>query len=122
MYSETTGSSDTVQVTARLHGRENTVIVRRDNVDMLPVGAGAGLGAGACMTGGLISGLASLVFVPCAFVGGPVSWAACAAAPLAGWWFFSHKMPDVVRVELGEPPRVSALPASEPSSEVAASN
>jgi MYXO-CTERM domain-containing protein len=101
-YSETTGSSDTVQVTARLHGREKTVSVQRTDVDMAPIGAGAGIGAATCGTGLAVTLVSAFVFLPCAFVTGAASWGALAAAPAASWLFFSHKMPDTVTVDLGD--------------------
>lgn len=69
IYSETTGSSDT-QVSARLHGREKTVNVQRTNVDMAPIGAGAGIGAATCGTGLAVTVVAGFIFLPCALVTG----------------------------------------------------
>lgn len=107
-YNETTGSSDSVQVTARLNGREKTVTVQRSDVDMAPIGAGAGIGAATCGTGFAVTLVTAFVFLPCAAVTGAASWGALAAAPAVSWLFFSYKMPDVVKVDLGEPPRVAA--------------
>lgn len=102
VYRETTGSSDSVQVTARLHGREKSVNVQRTDVDMAPIGAGAGIGAATCGTGLAVTVVAGFIFLPCAAVTSAASWAALAAAPAASWWFFSHKAPDVVNVDLGD--------------------
>ena len=99
-HSETTGLSDTVQVTARLQGKEKTVNVQRNDVDMAPIGAGAGIGAATRGTGLAVTLVSAFVFLPCAFVTGAASWGALAAAPAASWLFFSHKMPDVVKVDL----------------------
>ena len=46
-YTETTGAQDSVQVTARLKGRERTVSVERNHIDAAPIGVGAAVGAGA---------------------------------------------------------------------------
>lgn len=107
-YHETTGTSGPVRVTAKLHGRENTVTVQRGDVDLAPIGAGAGAGAAACGTGLAITAVASFVFLPCAMVTGAASWGALVAAPAASWWFFSHKMPDVVKVDLDVAPTLAA--------------
>ena len=102
-YQETTGTSDAVRVTAKLHGKEKTITVPRDNIDMGPIGAGAGVGAGACMAGLGVSVVAALVFLPCAFVTAPLSWVALGVGPGAGWWY-SHKMPDSVKVDFDDEP------------------
>lgn len=101
-YMETTGGSDSVQVTAKLHGREKSVNVQRSDVDMAPIGAGAGIGAATCGTGLAVTLVTAFVFLPCAAVTGAASWGALAAAPAVSWFFFSHKMPDVVKVDLGD--------------------
>lgn len=111
-YHETTGTSDSVKVTARLPGREKTVAVQRSDVDVAPIGAGAGAGVAACGTGLAVTVVVGLIFLPCAMVTGAASWGALAAAPVASWFFYSHKMPDVVRVELDDVPAAPAAPVA----------
>jgi subtilisin family serine protease len=116
-YNETTGSSESVQVTAKLNGREKTVIVQKSEVDFAPIGAGAGVGAATCGTGLAVTFVTALVFLPCAAVTGAASWGALAAAPAVSWFFFSHKMPDVVTVDLGGPPSAVAEVRASPLAE-----
>lgn len=97
-----------------MNGREKTVMVQRTDVDMAPIGAGAGIGAAACGTGLAVTLVSAFIFLPCAAVTGAASWGALAAAPAVSWFFYSHKMPDVVKVDLGEPPSVVAE-ADDPS-------
>lgn len=107
-YHETTGLEDNVSITARLHGRESTVQLRRSDVDMVPVGVGTAVGAGGCMAGLAVSVVLALIAPPCAMVTGAASWGLLGSGPLAGWVWFGHKLPDVVRVELeGAAPAVA---------------
>ena len=114
-FQETTGMAETVQVTARHLGREKTIHVSKGDVDIAPIGAGAGIGAAACGAGLGVTVIAAFVFLPCAIVTGAASWASLAAAPAAGWFFFGHKLPDTVRVDLGDAPAVADVtrPAGE---------
>jgi hypothetical protein len=115
-YSETTGSPDAVKVTAKLHGKEKTVMVPRENVDMGAVGAGAAAGVGGCLASNLVLAGASLVFFPCAFAF-PVSWALLGAGPGYGW-YYGHKMPDNVRIDFDG--GAVAMKGDEPDSRAAA--
>ncbi len=115
-YQETTGTSDAVKVTAKLHGKEKTVMVPRDSVDMAPIGVGAGAGAGACLAGLGVTAVVSFIFLPCGLVTGALSWGALGAGPGIGWWF-SHKMPDTVHVDLDTGPPAVADATREPDAE-----
>lgn len=108
-YHETTGLEDTVSISAKLHGKEKTVKLTRSEVDMSPVALGTAVGAAGCLTG--LGLTVALVFVVpfCAMVTGPASWGLLASGPLAGWIWFGHKLPDVVRVEFDDPPPAVAV-------------
>jgi hypothetical protein len=120
-YQETVGASENVQVTAKLHGKEKTVQVQKDQTDWGMVGIGSGAGFGACWGAGTVASLASLVFLPC-IVAVPVAWALLPAGAAAGW-YFGHKMPDTVRVDLDDERRADAFePAEEPEPTVSAAD
>ena len=108
-YQETTGGDDTVQVTARLRGREKTVSVKRSDVDMMPVGAGAAAGAAGCMAASAATLVTAFIFPPCVLLTGSLAWGSLLSGPLAGWIWFGHKMPDTVRVDLESPPPAVAM-------------
>jgi hypothetical protein len=112
-YTETTGTPEQVRITAKKGEREKTIVVQKNNVDVAPIGAGAAIGVGACLAGGVVTLVAAFVAPPCAFVTGPASWGALASGPLAGWYYFSHKMPDSVRVDLDDAPKVAENDATQ---------
>lgn len=113
-YHETTGTADSVQITARLRGREKTVEVRRDSVDFAPVGASAAAGAAGCMAASAVSVVSLFVFMPCAVVSSAAAWGSLLGAPIAGWFLFGHKLPDTVRVELDHQPPAVAMTNEQP--------
>lgn len=113
-YQETTGNSDPVKVTVKKNGKERTVMVPRTDVDMGAVGAGAAAGVGGCLASNLVLGIASFVFFPAACLF-PVSWAMLGAGPGYGW-YYGHKMPDNVHIDLeGGGPAVAEAPRDEPA-------
>lgn len=110
-YQETTGSADTVRITARLPGRENTVEVRRSDIDLAPIGASAAAGAAGCMAASVATLASALVFYPCAVAVAPLACGSLVTAPVIGWMWFGHRLPDTVRVELDH--RVPAAAVNE---------
>lgn len=113
-YHETTGLSDKVTITAKLRGREKSVELQRSDVDLAPVGAGAAVGAAGCMAASAATLVSAFVFTPCILVTGPMAWASLLSAPLAGWIWFGHKLPDTVRVELDQGPPAVAVASEQP--------
>ena len=85
-------------MTAKLHGKEKTITVQRSDVDMTAVGTGAAAGAGACLGANVMVGVAGLVFPPC-LLASPVGCALLGVGPGVGW-YYGHRMPDVVKVDM----------------------
>ena len=110
-YTEKTSGAGMVRVTAKKDGRENTVMVPRNEVDWGAVGAGTAAGVGACCAISAVAGAAAFVFLPCAALSS-LGCGAAIAGPLAGWLWFGNKMPDSVRVDLAETPPSSAVSGS----------
>jgi subtilisin family serine protease len=97
-YQETTGTSDPVKVTVKAHGKEKTVMVPRNDVDMTALGAGAGAGVGGCLASNVALGVAGFIFPPCWFAF-PASCVVLALGPSYGWWY-GHKMPDNIQIDM----------------------
>jgi hypothetical protein len=102
-YNETTTQAGKVELVAKQAGKERKFSVDRNQVDVMPIVAGAGIGVGACLALNAVGFVAGFL---CPFALG-LNVAGCLAlpgGPVLGWYAFGNHMPDTVAVKMDEPP------------------
>lgn len=99
-YEEKSAGQGPVAIVAKQGGREKKINVPRSQIAVMPIAAGAGAGAAACVTLNAVSCLASFVIGPFAW---PIGIVGCLALPGGagvGWYLYGSQMPDVVTIDM----------------------